>query len=118
MTRVLPDVFGYSAALPQILKKSGVDYFMTTKISWNEYNKVPYDTFMWRGMDGTEILTHFITARSRDFKNNPIITTYNGFLAPSQVTGAWDRYQQKDLNNDVLISSDTGTAGRTNQGNA
>ncbi|HHV61405.1 MAG TPA: substrate-binding domain-containing protein [Firmicutes bacterium] len=57
----LPDVFGYSWALPQIIKKSGLEYFMTTKISWNQYNRPEYDTFMWRGMDGTEVLTHFIT---------------------------------------------------------
>lgn len=48
----LPDVFGYSAALPQIMKKCGIQYFMTTKISWNEFNKMPYDTFMWEGIDG------------------------------------------------------------------
>ena len=42
----LPDVFGYSAALPQIMDKCGIKYFMTTKISWNEVNKMPYDTFM------------------------------------------------------------------------
>ncbi|NSW92360.1 MAG: alpha-mannosidase [Firmicutes bacterium] len=107
----LPDVFGYSAALPQILKKSGVDYFMTTKISWNEYNKLPYDTFMWRGIDGTEILTHFITTRERNFKNNSYITTYNGILAPPQIIGAWERYQQKDLNNDVLVSFGYGDGG-------
>ncbi|MEN2259423.1 hypothetical protein AAIB48_18560 [Paraclostridium benzoelyticum] len=57
----LPDVFGYSWALPQILKKSGIDMFMTTKISWNQYNRMPHDTFKWRGIDGSEILTHFIT---------------------------------------------------------
>ena len=59
----LPDVFGYAAALPQILKKSGIDYFMTTKISWNECNKMPYDTFYWKGIDGTKILTHFVSTR-------------------------------------------------------
>ncbi len=107
----LPDVFGYSAALPQILKKSGIDYFMTTKISWNEYNKIPYDTFTWRGMDGTEILTHFITTRDRNFTLNPHITTYNGNLIPSQIIGAWERYQQKNLNNDVLISFGYGDGG-------
>ncbi len=107
----LPDVFGYSAALPQIMKKSGIDYFMTTKISWNEYNKLPYDTFKWRGIDGTEILTHFITTRSKDFKHNDYITTYNGVLAPSQIIGAWERYQQKDLNNDVLVSYGYGDGG-------
>ncbi|MDA0337421.1 MAG: alpha-mannosidase, partial [bacterium] len=54
-----PDVFGYSAALPQILKKAGVDYFLTTKIAWNDTTRFPYDTFRWQGIDGTEILSHF-----------------------------------------------------------
>ena len=57
----LPDVFGYSGALPQIMKKSGIKYFMTTKLAWNQINKVPYDTMMWRGIDGSEIFTHLIT---------------------------------------------------------
>ena len=60
----LPDVFGYSAALPQILRKAGVDRFFTTKIGWNETNKMPFDAFMWEGIDGTEIFTHFGTARN------------------------------------------------------
>ena len=51
----LPDVFGYSAALPQILKKSGVPFFFTTKLSWSETNKFPYDNFIWRGIDGSEV---------------------------------------------------------------
>lgn len=59
----LPDVFGYSAALPQILKKCGVDTFVTSKISWNETNKMPVDTFIWEGIDGSEVFTHFMTAK-------------------------------------------------------
>lgn len=51
----LPDVFGYSGALPQILKKCGVDTFFTTKLSWNETNKVPHDHFIWEGIDGSEV---------------------------------------------------------------
>lgn len=54
-----PDTFGYSAALPQILKGCGIKYFLTTKLSWNEANKFPHDTFIWRGLDGSEVLTHF-----------------------------------------------------------
>lgn len=54
-----PDTFGYTAALPQILKGCGIDYFLTTKLSWNESNKFPHDSFVWRGIDGTEVLTHF-----------------------------------------------------------
>jgi alpha-mannosidase len=107
----LPDVFGYSDALPQIFKKSGVDYFMTTKISWNEYNKMPYDTFKWVGLDGSEVLTHFIT--TKDYKSVPYShsTTYNGYINASEVMGSWERYQQKDINNEVLISFGYGDGG-------
>ncbi len=55
----LPDTFGYSAAFPQIMKGCGVKYFLTTKISWNDTNVFPYDTFIWKGIDGTGVLTHF-----------------------------------------------------------
>ena len=55
----LPDTFGYSAALPQIMKKSGVDYFLTTKLSWNDTNMFPYETFRWRGIDGSTVPVHF-----------------------------------------------------------
>lgn len=54
-----PDTFGYTAALPQILKGCGINYFLTTKLSWNEANKFPHDSFVWRGIDGTDVLTHF-----------------------------------------------------------
>ncbi len=104
----LPDVFGYSAALPQILKKSGIDWFMTTKIAWNQFNKLPYDTFNWRGVDGTEILTYFIT--TTDQPDKPF-TTYNGNTDPASVKGTWTRYQQKEINDDVLISYGHGDGG-------
>ncbi|WP_220138846.1 alpha-mannosidase [Paenibacillus anseongensis] len=54
----LPDTFGYSPSIPQIMKGCGVDYFLTTKMSWNDTNKFPYDTFYWQGLDGTRVLTH------------------------------------------------------------
>lgn len=55
----LPDTFGYSAAIPQIMKGCSVDYFLTTKIDWNDTNTFPYDTFYWQGIDGTQVFTHF-----------------------------------------------------------
>ncbi|MCW5942774.1 MAG: alpha-mannosidase [Fimbriimonadaceae bacterium] len=55
----LPDVFGYSAALPQILGKFGIRYFLTQKISWNQLNKFPHHTFWWQGIDGTKVWSHF-----------------------------------------------------------
>lgn len=54
----LPDTFGYNAAIPQIMQKSGVKYFLTTKMEWNESNKFPYDSFTWKGSDGTPVLVH------------------------------------------------------------
>ena len=55
----LPDTFGYSFAIPQIMKGCGVDYFLTTKISWNDTNEFPLTSFLWQGIDGTKVLTHF-----------------------------------------------------------
>lgn len=54
-----PDTFGYSAAIPQILRGCGIKYFLTTKLSWNEVNTFPHDSFIWKGIDGSEVLTHF-----------------------------------------------------------
>ena len=113
----LPDVFGYSAALPQIMKKCGIRYFMTTKISWNEFNKMPYDTFEWEGIDGTRILTHF--SPSRDYNKGAVeggtetehFTTYNAYINPSQVKGGWERYSQKYLNGEALMSFGYGDGG-------
>lgn len=108
----LPDVFGYSAAMPQILKKCGVDRFVTSKISWNETNKMPYDSFMWEGIDGTSIFTYFLTAQNYN-KNKPDAnyTTYNGQIKPEQVKGAWNRYQQKEYNNETIITFGYGDGG-------
>lgn len=107
----LPDVFGYSGALPQIMKKCGIDYFMTTKLAWNQFNKVPYDTMMWRGIDGTEVLTHLITTLGVNQPIKDFFTTYNGMLHPDAIMGGWMRYQNKDINNDILVSYGYGDGG-------
>ena len=107
----LPDVFGYSGALPQIMKKCGIDYFMTTKLAWNQFNKHPYDTFMWRGIDGTEVLTHLITTLGVGQPESSFFTTYNGELHPDAIIGGWHRYQQKDINNDILVCYGFGDGG-------
>ncbi len=107
----LPDVFGYSWALPQILKKSGINTFMTTKISWNQYNRMPHDTFNWRGIDGTEILTHFITTPEPWSEPGSWFYTYNGRLTPKTVKGVWDAYTDKNLTTDMLVSYGFGDGG-------
>lgn len=107
----LPDVFGYSGALPQIMKKSGIKYFMTTKLAWNQFNKIPHDTFVWRGIDGSEIFTHMITTLGVNQPIYDFFTTYNGMLHPDSIMGGWERYQDKRLNNDILISYGYGDGG-------
>ncbi|NQT50750.1 alpha-mannosidase [bacterium] len=81
----LPDVFGYSAALPQILRRSGIGYFLTQKISWCQFTTFPYHTFQWEGIDGSTVLTHF-----------PPANDYNSMLRADQMLGAARRYREKD----------------------
>jgi alpha-mannosidase len=107
----LPDVFGYSGALPQIMKKSGIKYFMTTKLAWNQFNKIPNDTFLWKGIDGSKILTHFITTLGVGQPIKDFFTTYNGTLHPDSIMGGWERYQNKEINHDILISYGYGDGG-------
>ena len=81
----LPDVFGTSAVLPQILKKSGIRYYVSNKMStWNDTNRFPHNSFIWRGIDGSEVYacvppTHFITAAS-----------------PTEIMQNWNAYQDKN----------------------
>ncbi|MEC0130863.1 MULTISPECIES: alpha-mannosidase [Paenibacillus] len=107
----LPDVFGYSWSLPQILKKSGINTFMTTKISWNQYNRMPHDTFQWRGIDGTEVLTHFITTPEPWSEEDSWFYTYNGRIIPKTVKGIWDTYRDKEVNRNLLLSYGYGDGG-------
>lgn len=106
----LPDVFGYSWAMPQILKQCGIRTFMTSKISWNQYNTIPNDLFWWRGMDGSEILTYFITTppEGQDMTTG---VTYNGLLTPYSVMGSWKKFKNKELSKEVLISYGYGDGG-------
>ncbi len=111
----LPDVFGYSWSLPQILSKSGINTFITSKISWNKYNKMPYNTFFWRGMDGSEILTHFIdTPEPEEFKQqwqSKHHSTYNGNITPYTVKNTWERYTNKQVYQGQLIPFGYGDGG-------
>jgi alpha-mannosidase len=70
----LPDCFGYSAALPQLIALSGSRWFLTQKLSWNDTNRFPYHTFFWEGLDGTRVLVHF-----------PTVDTYNSTLSLSEL---------------------------------
>ncbi|MBT2480672.1 glycoside hydrolase family 38 C-terminal domain-containing protein [Streptomyces sp. ISL-94] len=80
----LPDSFGYTAAMPQIVKLSGSRWFLTQKISWSQVNKFPHHTFWWEGIDGTRVFTHF-----------PPVDTYNSDLGGAQMAHAARNYQEK-----------------------
>lgn len=105
----LPDVFGYSWALPQLIKQAGLEYFMTTKIGWNQYNRLPYDTFWWQGIDGTRVLTHFICTPGGG--EGHWVSTYNGDASPEQIIGTWRTFQQKELHQVLLTSFGYGDGG-------
>lgn len=107
----LPDVFGYSWALPQILKLCNIRTFATTKISWNQYNRVPHDLFFWRGIDGSEILTCFLTTPRAGQDPKSFGATYNGYLKAETVLGSWNQFQDKAISKDVLISYGYGDGG-------
>ncbi|MEG2295172.1 MAG: glycoside hydrolase family 38 C-terminal domain-containing protein, partial [Oscillospiraceae bacterium] len=115
----LPDVFGYSAALPQILKKSGIEYFMTTKICWNQFNILPNDTFMWKGLDGTEIFTYMPTTTDYNrnlglnisFTDKKNTTTYTGNINANMTLGTYNRFQNKDLQENTLMLYGFGDGG-------
>ena len=108
----LPDVFGYSAAMPQILKKSGIRHFVTSKISWNETNVLPVDCFLWQGIDGTEIFTNFISTQGYTGPDNGRgHTTYVGMLNPSEIKGTWNKFLQKEYVNRTLHTYGYGDGG-------
>lgn len=79
----LPDVFGFSAALPQILRLAGVQFLMTQKLSWNEFNRFPHHTFWWEGIDGSRVFAHF-----------PPADTYNADTGPRQLAKTSAQFQE------------------------
>jgi alpha-mannosidase len=82
----LPDDFGFPASLPQILKKRGIEYFLTTKLSWSTSNRFPRHSFWWRGIDGSEVLTHM-----------PPEGTYNSAALPHSIRHIAESYEDKDV---------------------
>lgn len=105
----LPDTFGYSAALPQIMRQSGIEFLVTSKVSWNDTNRMPYDTFYWHGIDGSEVKAYLITTQRDDAPT--IRTNYGPSLDVSFVQGAWQRYEPKGLNDNYLIPYGHGDGG-------
>lgn len=104
----LPDVFGYSAALPQIMRLAEVDGFVTSKISWNQFNRFPYDTFRWRGIDGTEVPTQYITGPCL---GHEWMTTYITNMTAYEIKRSWTDYAQRRLLTETLVTFGYGDGG-------
>ncbi len=104
----LPDVFGYAWNLPQLIKEAGLEYFFTIKIGWSQYNRLPYDSFYWQGLDGTKVLTHFSTTPE---VGSPHASTYNASATPEQNLGTWRNFQQKDAEQDLFMAYGYGDGG-------
>ncbi|MGD0142467.1 MAG: glycoside hydrolase family 38 C-terminal domain-containing protein [Rhizomicrobium sp.] len=95
-----PDVFGYSGQLPQLMREAGMDRFLTQKLSWNRFTTPPHHSFRWRGIDGSEVLTHF-----------PPADTYNGMATVEELRYHAANYKDADRSADALYLSGYGDGG-------
>jgi alpha-mannosidase len=96
----LPDTFGFTPALPQILRRAGVDWFFTQKLSWNQYNEMPHHSFVWEGIDGSRVFTHF-----------PPTNTYAGNATPNELIEGVRRFKDADLTRRSLYPFGHGDGG-------
>ena len=97
----LPDVFGYPASLPGILKGCGVPYFMTCKLHWQSQNPFPHHLFWWEGIDGSQVLAHI----------PKLMRYYNGSPTPEQLRIAWENYAEKAEYDEVMLPFGFGDGG-------
>jgi alpha-mannosidase len=96
----LPDSFGYTAAMPQIARAAGARSFFTQKESWNETNRMPHHTFLWEGIDGSRVLTHF-----------PPVDTYNSQLSPAELDHAERENREKGVLDASIVPFGWGDGG-------
>ncbi len=98
----LPDTFGFSPAIPQLLRGAGMTGFFTYKLNWSEANKFPHDLFLWEGLDGSRVVAHAF--------ENPG-TDYNGDVAPRDLLGTWRNFRGKRRHPESLFSFGWGDGG-------
>ena len=96
----VPDSFGYSGCLPTVMKLAGVPYFLTQKMSWYKYNKFPYHTFRWEGLDGSVVLAHMLPE-----------CTYNGSMTTCNFKKAEKYYYERKYNNEAMALFGIGDGG-------
>jgi alpha-mannosidase len=98
----LPDCFGFTPALPQLLRCAGIERFFTVKLSWSETNRFPHDLFWWEGLDGSRVLAHMF--------DNPD-DGYNGRVGPRAALGTWRNYGGAEVHPESLLSVGYGDGG-------
>src|SRR5215211_6225303 len=98
----LPDAFGFSPALPQLLRGAGMEGFFTYKLNWSETNEFPYDLYEWEGIDGSTVIAH-------DFENPG--QDYNGNITPHDLYGTWSNFEGKRHHPESLFSFGWGDGG-------
>ncbi|MCI1902300.1 MAG: glycosyl hydrolase-related protein [Bifidobacteriaceae bacterium] len=96
----LPDSFGYTGAYPQIAKRAGYEWFLTQKISWNDTTKFPHHSFMWEGVDGSRIFTHF-----------PPSDTYAAEVTAKELHYSEENFQDKDVSSRAMMLFGYGDGG-------
>src|SRR5215218_9564981 len=98
----VPDAFGFSPGIPQLLRGAGLSGFFTAKLKWSETNRFPYDLFEWEGIDGSRVTTHMFRNPGMD---------YNGDIAPFDLLGVWRNYEGKRNHPESLFSFGWGDGG-------
>ena len=96
----LPDLFGFSACLPQLMKLSGVDYFFTTKTTWNTVNRFPHSSFIWRGAGGHAVVSHVTQG-----------IQFNNTLSVAELLATSRQNQQGDIHDETLMPNGYGDGG-------
>ncbi|MEW6636367.1 MAG: alpha-mannosidase [Actinomycetota bacterium] len=98
----LPDTFGYSPGIPQLLRGAGITGFFTYKLNWNETNRFPHDLFLWEGIDGSRVVAHTFENPGMD---------YNGDISPLDLYGTWRNFRGKRRHPETLLSFGWGDGG-------
>lgn len=96
----VPDSFGYSACIPQVMKLADVPYFLTQKMSWSIYNKFPYHSFYWKGLDGTTVLAHMLPEN-----------TYNSPCRGDRMKMGEKNYAERSISNKAMMLYGIGDGG-------
>ncbi|MDQ4128458.1 MAG: glycosyl hydrolase-related protein [Actinomycetota bacterium] len=98
----LPDVFGFSPGIPQLLLGAGISGFFTAKLKWSETNRFPHDLFSWEGIDGSRVTAHTILNPGAD---------YNGDIVPFDLLGVWENFGGKRVHQESLFAFGWGDGG-------